>query len=457
MNSFLSSVIRIFRLDKAVLYGLILRVWLAVGGVVSVALIGTCFTPELQGYYYTFASLVALQTFFELGLSVAVVNAASHEGAKLRIEREGKLSGDPVALTRLSDLSTLMLRWYGVAAVFFVIGAGIAGTLFLGRGELPAAVWFWPWWVVVSFAGITLWTQAQLAILDGCGQIAAINKFRLFQAATSYFVLWLGIISGAELWSMALSSVVSNVWLGWLFLVRYRNFFKSLNVLVQEARLSWGRDVWPHQWRLALQGIANYFMFSLFTPVIFEYHGAIAAGQMGLTWQVASGIQAAALVWIQSAVPTLGGLVAKGDKNAVLRIWIHISAVSILICFFGMLTLYCLVLALNMIESVFSSRLLPPSAILILGFAVLASQMIQCMAALCRSHRKEVFAFVGLSTGALAGAAIWWSGKNYGTTGALAGYLFVIAAWALPLTIGMTINLLRNSNYQFKLSLRFFR
>lgn len=445
------AIVRILRLDRAILYGLILRIWLAGAGVVSVVLIGTLFTPELQGYYYTFSSLVALQTFFELGLSVAIVNAASHEWSKLRISNDGYLSGDPVALTRLSDLSRLMLRWYGVAAVLFVIGAGAIGASFLERGELAATAWFWPWWIVVSLAGVALWAQAQLTILDGCGQIASINKFRLFQAASSHSALWFGIISGAELWAIVVSSFVSIGWLAWLFLIQYRNFFKSMGVLVLEARLSWGRDIWPHQWRLALQGIANYFMFSLFVPVIFEYHGSTAAGQIGLTWQAASGIQAVALVWIQSTVPKLGGLVAKDEKVAVLRMWLHTSAVSILICFLGMLTLYCLVFALDVIASNFSNRLLTPSAVLILGFAILASQLIQCLAALCRANRKEVFAFVGLSTGVLAGAAIWWSGKNYGATGAVAGYLVVIAAWALPLAIGVTINLLRNLEYPFKL------
>ena len=46
-------------------------------------------TAELQGYYYTFTSLIALQVFLELGFSIVVTQFASHEWANLNLDKNG--------------------------------------------------------------------------------------------------------------------------------------------------------------------------------------------------------------------------------------------------------------------------------------------------------------------------------------------------------------------------------
>jgi hypothetical protein len=74
--------------NRAVFYALALRGWQFVGGAVSVLLISLYFTKELQGYYYTFSSLVALQSFFELGLGAVLVAIASHESQPFRDWRD---------------------------------------------------------------------------------------------------------------------------------------------------------------------------------------------------------------------------------------------------------------------------------------------------------------------------------------------------------------------------------
>jgi|ETNmetMinimDraft_28_1059901.scaffolds.fasta_scaffold369588_2 hypothetical protein len=65
--SFMKSLLG---LDRAVIYYALLRIFQALGGVVSILFIAWFFTEELQGYYYTFASLVAFQAFLELGLYI---------------------------------------------------------------------------------------------------------------------------------------------------------------------------------------------------------------------------------------------------------------------------------------------------------------------------------------------------------------------------------------------------
>ena len=89
--------------DQAVFYSLCLRGWQFLAGPVSVVLIGLFFTPETQGFYYTFASLMALQTFFELGFSIVVINVSSHEWLRLRLDEGGRIVGDADAFGPAED------------------------------------------------------------------------------------------------------------------------------------------------------------------------------------------------------------------------------------------------------------------------------------------------------------------------------------------------------------------
>ena len=65
------------------------------------------------------------------------------------------------------------------------------------------------------------------------------------------------------------------------------------------------------QWRLALGGIVGYFMYSLFTPIVFHYHGPVAAGKMGMTWQIVGALGPLAMAWIDTKTPIWGMLIAK--------------------------------------------------------------------------------------------------------------------------------------------------
>ena len=83
--------------DRATFHAVALRIWQLVGGFVSMLLISQYFSPHVQGYYYTFYAVLALQTFFELGLQIVILNAASHEWAGLACDAQGRIIGPAAA------------------------------------------------------------------------------------------------------------------------------------------------------------------------------------------------------------------------------------------------------------------------------------------------------------------------------------------------------------------------
>src|SRR6478752_1973361 len=99
-------------IDRAVFFAAASRLWTVGAGVITLFIVGTSFSPEIQGYYFTFFSIIGLLIFLELGLSQSLVQFASHEFARLSFDSGFRLSGDASALSRLQAFGRLALQWY---------------------------------------------------------------------------------------------------------------------------------------------------------------------------------------------------------------------------------------------------------------------------------------------------------------------------------------------------------
>jgi len=137
-------------LDFHVLVTLLFRGWGIVAGGATVFLLPLWLSPTEQGYYFTFASVLALQIFFELGLNQIVMQLVSHEVAHLTETTDGRLTGNESHLGRLSSLARLIRRWYGVSAMLFALIGGVAGAVFFSqKGAEPMSVWLGIWVVLI--------------------------------------------------------------------------------------------------------------------------------------------------------------------------------------------------------------------------------------------------------------------------------------------------------------------
>ena len=106
-------VLRFSDVDRAVVFALLTRVWQVIAGPITVLIMTRFITPEVQGFYYTFAGLLALQSFVELGLYNVIISVASHEWANLRLSVNKQIEGDPDARSRLICLGRQIFRFAG--------------------------------------------------------------------------------------------------------------------------------------------------------------------------------------------------------------------------------------------------------------------------------------------------------------------------------------------------------
>jgi len=424
--------------DRATFYSIAARAWQLAAGPVSMIVIALWFTKELQGYFYTFASLMALQGLIELGLHAVIVNVASHEWAGLSRDADGRISGDPNSLARLARLSRVCFRWYGWVAGLFVLGVGPAGIFFFSQGEDLGVAWLAPWCALVALTGGVLWLWSLTAILEGCNQMAAVHRVRLAQAITGSLVVWACMILGAGLWAAVAAVGVRLLWDAWLVAVAYRRFFQTLwRHNSAGVEFDWRGEVWPLQWRVGARAIVGYFALNLFTPIIFHYHGAAEAGKMGMTWTALSAIEGAAFAWVQTRIAVFGMLAARRDFAELDRVFRRLLLISWIMLLCGSLALCGGVVVLNHVPldlaRKLADRLLPLTPTAAFCAALWLLHIPKCQSIYILAHKRDPLLIPGLLLTGLIALFVWLGGWHYGALGAGCGYLAVVAVLYVPL------------------------
>ena len=72
-NSMLRRLLEWTTIDRVVVFGVMTKLWGFLAGPVTMVVIASYFDPVTQGYYYTFASVLALQVFVVMGLGRSIV------------------------------------------------------------------------------------------------------------------------------------------------------------------------------------------------------------------------------------------------------------------------------------------------------------------------------------------------------------------------------------------------
>lgn len=423
---------RLIYFDRSILFALLLRCWQTAAGAVSLIMITAFFSADLQGFYYTFSSLLGLQAFVELGLYIVVLVLASQEWSKLSLDDSRRIVGDAIAASRLASLVRFVAKWYFVASAVFAFGVGIAGHAFLSGSGNTHVEWGWPWWTVVALATCQLWLMPVLTLLEGCNQVAEINRFRFFQAFAESLALWCLLIAGAGLWAasgpLAVKVISSVAFLS----IRYRRFFASLWAFPISDSIDWKRDIWPMQWRLAAQGAVNYLVFSLFTPLMFKFHGPAVAGRMGMTLQIISVIQMISVIWVQTKLPSFGMLAAQRNFAELDKVWLRAAKISFLVQVVGSISAMSVLFAIHELELDIATRVLDifPTALFLVAFTLF--QIPGYQAAYLRAHAKEPFTMLGVFGGLINGGLVFVLGSRFGPSGAAIGFLATVILVMVP-------------------------
>lgn len=423
--------------DQAVFFSVLTRAWQFLAGPVTILVIAARFSPTEQGYFYTFASLMAWQTLLELGLHGVVVSIASHEWAELELDPAGRVTGAAQARARLAELCSAMLRWYAGVSLLFVAGMIPFGSWFFTRDE-GEIVWRTPWVALVVLHGGLIGVMPLISLLEGCRQVVPVNRVRFTQAVTGHLVVWGCILGGLGLWTAAVSALVRLLWDVWLVCGRFGSFFDSLRGSRPTGAIDWSREVWPLQWRTAARATITFLSLGLLVPVVFHYHGNAVAGRLGMTWSAIVALDAAAFAWVQTRVPLFGSLIARRDFPELDRVFFRVSGIACLVFAAGAAVLCVVVAALPVIPLELAERLADrlltfgPTALFCA--ATLLTLGARCLGVYVLAHKRDPYIRLALLPSIVAAPVVYFTGRHYGPTGEAVGLLCVAALLTLPIS-----------------------
>jgi hypothetical protein len=422
-------------IDHAIGFTILARVWSNTAGLVTVGLIARFLSPAEQGYYYTFGSLIALQIVFELGFSFVILQLATHERAHLTISPNGTISGDTVAHARLASVLQRTIRWYSIAALFLAAFLLTGGSHFFSMHHHSGdnVSWHLPWYAASLAATLTFQVDPILSFMEGCGFVANVARLRLAQAATGSMLAWLALSTHHGLFAPAMV-MVGNASVAFIWLSRRWHLLGALLRHKPGAhKIRWGREVWPFQWRIAVSWLCGYFIFQLYNPVLFAYHGAVVAGQMGMSLTLASALQSIAISWIYTKAAPFGALIARKEYRKLDQLFFKALGQSVAVCCAGALAIWIGVLCLNWAHFPFAHRLLDPTSIAFLMTITTLNIIGFAEATYLRAHKQEKFLLNSVLGAILVGASTLLLGRSYGAFGIVTGSLLIALIVGLPL------------------------
>lgn len=422
-------------IDRAVSYTLLARAWQTIAGLCSIVVIAKYFSPIEQGYYYTFASILALQIFFELGLTYVVMQFASHEMALLTWMPNGLIKGNAVAKARLGSLMRISLKWYFITACLFAIIVLPAGILFFGKTpeRLPDAAWQIPWAYLVFFTAGTLLISPIFAILEGCNLMADVARYRAIQDIVAYTVFWYAIVSGAGLFAVpllpAIRLLLSLSWVFWF----YRGFIRDVfQCKMKEVKIDWRNEFWPLQWKIALSSMSGYFYFYLFTPILFTYAGPVQAGKMGMSLSIAGALNTACMTWVNTKTPIFCRHIALKNFKELDATYFRALRQALIISLAAYGSFILGLVILKQFEVQFTERLLGtlPFSLLLGGSFI--NVIIFSHATYLRSHKQEPLLIYSLVMAIFNSLIGYFLGREYGAIGMAGGNFLLTIIIGLP-------------------------
>jgi O-antigen/teichoic acid export membrane protein len=375
-------------------FTLLFRSWQLFSGALLLFIVSKFLSSAEQGYFYTFNSVVGLQVVFEMGLAFVIIQHSGHYFSKLNWLPLGLVSGDPVSVLRVHAFLRKALVWYGVVALLTLLILIPVGIYFFSH-QSPSSLsvdWKYPWIFLVISSSLNLLNLPLFALIEGGGNVTSVYKIKLLQGIIGNTLSWILIAQGVGLWFAGLpaiiSALISQYWL-WRYYPKLLNGVRQLNHIDTKDLFSWKAEVWPMQWRIGVSWISGYFIFQLFTPVLFHYSGPIEAGKMGMSISIATILTSIGFVWMQANTPELTKYAADHNWQRFDQIFLKYFIQSSIFVLFGIMSI---IGGLYFLEgSIYIDRVLPLHlmSILLVSFAI--SHVISCLAYYLRLHKREPF------------------------------------------------------------------
>jgi hypothetical protein len=278
-----------------------------------------------------------------------------------------------------------------------------------------------------------LFLSPRLTVIEGTGQVGAVARLRLMQSMVGYCVMWTLLLLGTGLWAAvavpAVSALATSLWL------RRRGGIvrePTAAKIQSYETISWRRNVFPLQWRIAISWACGYIIFSLFTPIVFAIHGAVEAGRLGMAMTVFSAITTMGLSWINAKAPNFTMHISRGESQGLNRLFKAVALRSIVATALPSFVIVMLVALGTHYDIRVVNRVASVDTLFWIACAATVNTAVYAAAAYMRAHREEPMLPVSVVSAVLTFAVVTL--LRHDVTSMMFGYATISICVSLPWT-----------------------
>lgn len=340
-----------------------------------------------QGYWYTFTSIAALAVFADLGFATIVLQFSAHEFAFCRFKEDGTVIGDKEHFWKLASFFHFTIGWLKKVSIIVFPVIVIGGYFFLNeKGDMVN--WKIPWMIYSCASALFFMVSSILSFLEGCNSVAKTQKIRMIMTAVSVIIMLLSLYFGLGLYALASAMVLSSS-VGLLeTLLCFHKFIRQMWTADFSSLYDWKPEFYALIWRYAISWGSGYFIFQLFTPLAFKFHGPVFAGLIGISIAMWSAGFNIANSWLTAVIPRINMLVAERKWQELDVLFNNRFRKALLTMVLGICGYCCLYLLLKG-SFRFFDRVLGLQSMGLLGLCWLMQTYINGLAVYLRSHKKE--------------------------------------------------------------------
>lgn len=420
-------------IDGAIAFTVLSKVIQAGGGVLTLLFVVKCLTKVEQGYYYTFGSILAIQTFFELGLSSIMILYVAHENSNLTWNDRISFHGSEESASRLASLLRFTVKWFVVVSALLLIALIITGYLFFhkfGKNDLDVD-WQAPWVIISVTTALSLMVSPILAFFEGLGRIKEVAKIRMLQQVVQLSMVFIFFSFGFKLFSSPMAALSAFLIVPlWIFFSEKKRLLIFIWNKLDKWHVNYRLEIFPYQWKIALSWISGYFIFQLFNPVLFATEGAVVAGQMGMTLTVLNSFFAIAFSWISTKVPMISGLIAQKNYEQLDKIFNKTLMQSTILNGVGLTVIFGVIFVLRHFDikiggKNFADRFLSYLPMFFMMVPIFLNHISASWITYLRCHKEEPMLINSIVIGILCSLSTIFLGNWFGVIGMTLGYMIL--------------------------------
>jgi hypothetical protein len=397
----------------------------ATGGVALLAiawLAARRLTSAELGYFFSFLSFGAFVQLSDFGLSFAALQTA------------GRMVGTG-GLNQLPGFAKRVAAWNIAASFFSILVVTAAGWLTFSRhaGAASSGVsWVHPWLAYVAAVFLNQLTLPRLSLREGAGEVEQMWRIRLAQEWSGGVVCLLLLHSGAGLWSLSGFAAARAICAAAGLVMRPA--FAIVPGAPAYPLRRWMKEVWPFQWKMGVSGLAGFFIFRAFSPILLLEKGAVAAGQFGLAVSIMNLMIAVTTAWPMSHAAPFAAMHAEARRDELQREFSPLLWGSTALAALGACVAAAGLWKARQMGIVVALRLPDPiTTSLILATAVV-HHFVACYAVLLRTEGREPLLLPSVIGSAVTALAIWLAAHS-GTLRDVAVVNLVCAFGGVPVVL----------------------